>query len=260
MTRPRAADDNNSAASVAATAKLRYVTAPPVPQHDVAAWFDATYRLKGLKYLRPARAYPIFLQLLQAAAGQRLLDVACGPGLLLAAANERGLIASGVDLSAAAIDMAKQALPTVDVRVGNAEALPFADGSFDFVTCLGSLERFLDRERALAEMARVGKPGARFCFLVRNASTLVWRFWRQGLGQREVQGHQDALTLAGWQQLFHRCGFVIERVLPDQWPTQRWRQLLPWWRPRLGHSEPLARGLLPPRWCNELVVVLRRAP
>jgi SAM-dependent methyltransferase len=236
------------------------VSAPPVPQDDIASWFDATYRQKGLRYLRPPRAYPIFVQLLAATPGQRLLDVACGPGLLLQAAAERGLTVAGIDLSATAIAMAQQAMPAADVRAGNAEALPFADGTFDHVTCLGSLERFLDRDQALSEIARVAKPTARFCFLVRNASTLVWRWWREGLGRREVDGHQDAQTLAQWRALFERRGFVVERVLPDQWPRQRLRHLLPFQRPRPGWREPEAGSLLPLRWCNELVFVLRRAP
>lgn len=228
-------------------------------QADVAAWFDATYREKGLRYLRPRRAYPIFVQLLGAAAGELLLDVACGPGLLLCAAVERGIAAHGVDLSHEAIALARELVPGAFVQQGNAERLPFADHTFDHVTCLGSIERFLDRERALREMQRVGKPGARFCFLVRNASTFVWRVWRQGLGRREVRGHQDALTLAQWRELFERCGFAIDAVLPDQWPRQRVRQLLPWWRPRPGRSEPVARPIVPLRWCNELVFVMRRA-
>ncbi|MCA8974030.1 MAG: methyltransferase domain-containing protein [Planctomycetes bacterium] len=232
---------------------------PPVDQEEVAAWFDETYRRKGFSYLRPPRAYPIFVQLVGVAPGARLLDVACGPGLVLRAALERGVAASGIDISAQAIALANQHLPAADAREGNAEQLPFADGTFDGVTCLGSIERFLDRERALREMLRVAKPDARFCFLVRNASTFVWRFWREGLGHREVKGHQDARTIVQWRELFARCGFVVEDVLPDQWPRQRWRQLLPWWRPRPGRREPVARPMIPLRWCNELVFVLRRA-
>ncbi|HEX6813771.1 MAG TPA: methyltransferase domain-containing protein [Planctomycetota bacterium] len=228
-----------------------------VSQTDVAAWFDRTYLTKGLRYLRPQRSYPIFVQLLEARPGERLLDVACGPGLLLRAAKERGVEASGVDLSREALALAKELEPAVDVHHGNAERLPFADATFDCVTCIGSIERFFDREQALREMQRVAKPGARFCFLVRNASTLVWRVWRQGLGRRQVQGHQDARTLAQWRELFARCGFAVQRVLPDQWPRARWRQLLPWWRPRPGRKEPEARSFVPLRWCNELVFVLR---
>lgn len=235
------------------------MSAPPVGQHEVAAWFDATYRQKGLGYLRPLRAYPVFVQLLGAKAGERLLDVACGPGLLLQAARERGVRASGVDLSTAAIELAHARFPGLDAQVGNAEHLPFADATFDHVTCLGSLERFLDRPAALREMQRVAKPTARFCFLVRNASTLTWRVWRQQLGRREVQGHQDAQTLEQWQHLFARSGLAVQQVLPDQWPVQRWRQLLPWWRPRPDRDEPVHRGLLPARWSNELVFVLQRS-
>lgn len=235
------------------------MTAPSPSQTDVAAWFDATYRKKGLRYLRPRRAYPIFVQLLDLPPASHVLDVACGPGHLLCAALERGHRAAGVDLSQAAVTIAHELLPAADVRQGNAEHLPFADGTFDGVTCLGSIERFLDRERALGEMLRVAKPDARFCFLVRNASTLVWRVWRQGLGRREVQGHQDALTIEQWRALFTRVGFAIERVLPDQWPRARFRQLLPWARPRPDRPEPEARPLVPLRWCNELVFVLRRA-
>lgn len=239
----------------------QHIVAPPeVDQADVAAWFDATYRRKGLRYLRPRRAYPIFVQLLGLPPGGRVLDVACGPGLLLCAALERGHAAAGVDLSGEAIALAKELVPAADVRQGNAERLPFADATFDGVTCLGSIERFLDREQALREMRRVAKPTARFCFLVRNASTLVWRVWRQGLGHREVQGHQDALTLQAWHELFARCGFAVERVLPDQWPRQRLRQLAPWWRPSPGRREPVGRPIVPLRWCNELVFVLRALP
>jgi SAM-dependent methyltransferase len=230
----------------------------PVAQTGIAAWFDATYRTKGLRYLRPPRSYPIFVQLLDARPGERLLDVACGPGLLLRAARERGVDASGIDLSREAVALAKQLLSGVDAQQGNAERLPFADGTFDCVTCIGSIERFLDRGAALREMQRVAKPDARFCFLVRNASTLVWRVWRQWLGRRQVQGHQDARTLAQWRELFVQCGFVVQRVLPDQWPRARFRQLLPWWRPRPGRKEPESGSLVPLRWCNELVFVLRR--
>ena len=82
----------------------------PVSQSEVAAWFDATYRKKGLKYLRPPRSYPIFVQLSGVRSGDRLLDVACGPGLILRAAMERGVVASGIDISQQAIDLARDVL------------------------------------------------------------------------------------------------------------------------------------------------------
>lgn len=235
------------------------MSAPEVSQAEVAAWFDATYRRKGLRYLRPPRAYPIFVQLLDLPPHGRVLDVACGAGHVVRAALERGHEAAGIDVSGEAIALARQRLPAADLRQANAEQLPFADGTFDGVTCIGSIERFLDRESALREMQRVATADARFCFLVRNASTLVWRVWRQRLGRREVAGHQDALTLAEWSGLFERAGFTVERVLRDQWPWQRLAQLLPGRRPRPGRREAEAPALVPLRWCNELLFVLRRA-
>jgi hypothetical protein len=66
------------------------------------------------------------------------------------------------------------------------------------------------------------------------------------------------MTLTAWRALFARNGLTIEAVLPDQWPRQRWRQCLPGQAPQPGRPERVARSLLPVRWCNELVVVLRK--
>jgi ubiquinone/menaquinone biosynthesis C-methylase UbiE len=226
-------------------------------QTRVAAWFDAVYRERGLRYLRPAAAYGVYLQLLRARPGESLLDVGCGPGLLLEHAVARGMRTAGVDLSAAAVAMAHTRLPEASVRAGNAESLPFADASFDCVSAIAALERVIDRGRALREMARVGKPAARYCVMVRNADTPVWRLWRQALGRREVDGHQDALPLREWRQLFVRHGFRVADVVPDQWPRQRLRRWLGL-RPAPG-AEPLARGLLPLRFAPQFVFLLEKA-
>ncbi|MEM7199467.1 MAG: class I SAM-dependent methyltransferase [Planctomycetota bacterium] len=234
------------------------MTAASGEQAGIAAWFDATYRRLGFGYLRPPAAYPIYLQLLGAKSGDSLLDVACGPGLLLRAATERGVRAHGIDLAPTAVDMARRYAPDAQVAVGNSEALPWPTGTFDHVTCIGSLERMIDRRRVLAEVQRVARPDARFCFMVRNAQSLSWRVWRRGMRRQNHDGHQDAGTLAGWRALFAECGFVVDAVYPDQWLRQRVRSL---WRgqPRPGRPEPVTRGVLPLRLALEFVFVLRRA-
>lgn len=236
------------------------MTRSPTPprQDDVATWFEQTYRSAGFRYLRPLAAYPIFLQLLDTRPGEHLLDIACGPGLLLKAAVERGVRASGIDLARAAVDLARRFVPEADVRQGNAETLPFADDTFDCVTCIGSLERFLDRSRALREMRRVARPGARLCLMVRNADTLSWRLWRRALGRQNLRGHQDAGTLDEWRGLFEDQGFTVEQVHVDQWLRQRLRRILRGFRdPGPDRPEPVARPVLPLRWANEFVFVLR---
>ena len=94
----------------------------------------------------------------------RLLDVGCGTGAavrLAAPAVERAV---GVDLSAAMIARGRELaarLPNVELREGDAEALPFDDGAFTAALCTTSLHHYPQPERAIAEIARVLAPGGR---------------------------------------------------------------------------------------------------
>src|SRR3954464_13684256 len=65
--------------------------------------------------------------------GTRVLNVASGPGYVAAAAAERGAFVMRVDIAWAMICRARRLHPQLAFRLGNAEALPFADGSFDAV-------------------------------------------------------------------------------------------------------------------------------
>jgi ubiquinone/menaquinone biosynthesis C-methylase UbiE len=93
-----------------------------------------------------------------------LLDVGCGPGLFLKALAEQNpeLTLAGLDLSPEMIRVAKERLGTrADLRVGDAEALPWGDERFDHVVCIDSFHHYPNAARALAEMHRVLKRGAR---------------------------------------------------------------------------------------------------
>lgn len=228
-------------------------------QRGVADWFDGTYRAKGFRYLRPLDAYPIFLQLLDAKPGERLLDVACGPGLLLKASLLRGVLPHGIDISEVAVGMAKMFVPEADVQVANAESLPFEDATFDLLTCIGSLERMFDRAAVLAEMRRVTKPGARLCLMLRNAEAPGWRFWRRLLRNQNHAGHQDAKDLNRWRDLIESEGFTVEKVVMDQWARQKLRRWLRGGcRPAPGKPEPIARPLVSMNLAYEHIFVLRR--
>lgn len=226
-------------------------------QRGITDWFDATYARRGARYLRPVRAYRIYPELLEVGPTDRLLDVACGPGVLLQAASEHTERLHGCDISTVAVGMARERIPGARVLVANAETLPYPDGVFDVVTCLGSLERMLDRPRALGEMARVGAPGARYCFLVRNSNTGRWKLVSSAHARRPDRGHADADTMEAWARLFRSSGLAVERVLPDQYPLLR-RRL--WRRLRLGpsHFRTVALSRAPLERANEFVFVLEK--
>lgn len=65
--------------------------------------------------------------------GARVLDVASGPGYVTARAAERGASVVGVDIAESMLAVARASYPELDFRLGNAEALPFPNGSFDAV-------------------------------------------------------------------------------------------------------------------------------
>ncbi|HEY1372040.1 MAG TPA: methyltransferase domain-containing protein [Candidatus Binatia bacterium] len=106
------------------------------------------------------------LDAVDAGPGVRLLDVASGPGYVAGAAAERGATVTGVDFSAPMVAAARQKYSKANFRHGDAEALPFDDGSFDAVTMNYGLLHLGDPDRALAEACRVLRPGGRFAFTV----------------------------------------------------------------------------------------------
>src|SRR6056297_1473121 len=95
-------------------------------QEEIKNWFNKTYSSRGKLYLRPVKAYYIFLELLAVEPGSKLLDVACGLGRLLEAATEYKCALSGIDISDVAVGKAQKKLPKANIVQGNAEELPFA--------------------------------------------------------------------------------------------------------------------------------------
>ncbi|MEM6483826.1 MAG: class I SAM-dependent methyltransferase [Pseudomonadota bacterium] len=227
-----------------------------VRQREIASWFDKTYSMRGLSYLRPSRAYEVFSQMLGLSPGDSLLDIACGPGLFLEQAQRCGVQVSGVDISPVAIGLARKRVAGAGLAIGAADRLPYIDGTFDFVTCFGSLERFLSARCALDEMNRVLHDDGRVLIMVRNSLTPGWQaISKLGLGNQA--GHQGAGSLDHWQQLLEASGFTVLEVHPDQWPLMRWQRLKFW----LGADADFAsirRGYLPITCANELIFLCRK--
>jgi len=91
--------------------------------------------------------------------GERALDVACGPGIVMAALQRAGLLAVGIDLTLA---MLREAASRGGCFVqGDTGRLPFRESTFDVVVCRNSLHHVSDPSGAIREMARVLRPGGR---------------------------------------------------------------------------------------------------
>jgi ubiquinone/menaquinone biosynthesis C-methylase UbiE len=96
----------------------------------------------------------------------RLLDVACGPGLVVCAFAPHVQAATGIDVTPAMLERARKlaadkGLANVAWRQGDVYALPYVDASFTIVTTRFSFHHFLDPAAVLREMVRVCAPGGR---------------------------------------------------------------------------------------------------
>jgi ubiquinone/menaquinone biosynthesis C-methylase UbiE len=107
----------------------------------------------------------VLLDRVSIASGDRVLDLACGTGIVARLAKERlgnkGRVV-GVDLSPQMLDVGRTIAPSIEWREGNAMALPFDETEkFDVVVCQQGLQFFPDKAAAAREMRRVLAPGGR---------------------------------------------------------------------------------------------------
>jgi SAM-dependent methyltransferase len=181
---------------------------------QIQRYYDDDYYSGTIPDVRVSRHLRRLARSLRLGPEQQILDVACGKGEWLVAASEQGALPAGIDLSSVAIGVCRTSLPDGEFHVGPAEELPFPDNRFDLVSCLGSLEHFVEPDRALREMLRVAKPDARFLILVPNDGFLLRRL---GLykGTRQTVAREMVLPLHDWQTLFSKAGLRIQRRWKD---------------------------------------------
>ena len=104
-------------------------------------------------------AWIVVLKASDVGPGDRVLDVGCGSGDLLAHLDELGFSIAGVDPAPGMIARARSRVPGSDIRLGDAERLPWPDDTFDLVTAVNALQFAEDTVGALAELVRVTVPG-----------------------------------------------------------------------------------------------------
>jgi SAM-dependent methyltransferase len=94
-------------------------------------------------------------------AGTNLLDVGCGSGVFASLAWRNGAVVTGIDAAERMLAIAKGRVPDAEFQVAEMEELPYADDSFDIATGFNSFQYAADPIHAMAEAARVVRPGGR---------------------------------------------------------------------------------------------------
>jgi len=102
----------------------------------------------------------------EVSSGMCVLDVACGPGYVSAGLRDVGAVPTGIDFSENMIAIARMMFRDISFLKGDAQDLPFEDGSFDGVLNNFGLLHVSDPAKACAEACRVLKPHGRFGFSV----------------------------------------------------------------------------------------------
>lgn len=148
-----------------------------------------------------------------AGADDTVLDVACGPGLVVAAFARVARHVTGIDVTPAMIARARElttGISNVTLEVGNVMALPYADGAFSLVVSRFAFHHFQQPAAVLAEMKRVCEPGGRIvvCDLFASDDPVKAAAFHAMEMMRDPS-HARALPLAELSSLFENAGLTV---------------------------------------------------
>lgn len=110
--------------------------------------------------------YDHALQLLQLTRAHQLLDIGCGSGLFCSEASRFTSHVTGFDATPELLDEARKRAPALTFLAGEMEELPFPDAQFDVVTGFNSFQYAADVPKALADAARILKPGGKLIAMI----------------------------------------------------------------------------------------------
>jgi 2-polyprenyl-6-hydroxyphenyl methylase/3-demethylubiquinone-9 3-methyltransferase len=182
-------------------------------------WWDRTSEFRPLHDINPLRAN--YIDEHSPVAGQRLVDVGCGGGILAEAMAQRGAEVTGIDMGEAPLAVARlhqlESGVEVDYRQCTAEQLADEEaGTFDIVCCLEMLEHVPDPGAVITACAELAKPGAALYFSTINRNPKSFAFAIVGAehilkllpaGTHEYAKFIKPSELAGW---LRDAGLVLQ--------------------------------------------------
>ena len=186
---------------------------PKVTKVEIKEYYERYHIERKENSWRPLEAYRLIQKYLNMKKGKKLLDIGCGTGYLLKTAELKGVITYGIDISKEAVNISETIANNSQLSVADGEKLPFCDGCFDYITCLGTLEHFLDVNKGVQEMARVSKNSAVICIMLPNVNFFGWG--PQNKGTRQI--NEFLFDLRGWSGVLKKNGLVIRKIYQDKW-------------------------------------------
>ena len=215
---------------------------------DMKSFYDDVYYADANKPLQGTAHLRNLAKIAAVSSDDAVLDIACGLGEWLHVCLNSGASVAGVDLSERAIEYCEKHMPDGEFHAVAAEHLPFDDAQFDLLSCLGSLEHFVDPVVALKEMARVAKPHARFLILVPNADFLTRKLRLFG-GTNQKEAKEVVRTLPEWEKLFNQAGLNVTTKWKDlHVMSWSWISMNGWLAAPLRALQALALVFWPLRW------------
>ncbi|HVB81203.1 MAG TPA: class I SAM-dependent methyltransferase [Candidatus Binataceae bacterium] len=153
-------------------------------------------------------------------AGKRVLEIGCGAGPATCLFASFGAAITSVDLTQSAVEMTHLHEPRATVLQMDAEALTFADASFDHVFSWGVIHHTANPTKAFGEIARVLRPGGTALLMVYNRASL--RYWIKGAIWLFLRGRLWRGETFTTVQRFFTDGYFHRHYTPSELPEALW--------------------------------------
>lgn len=162
---------------------MTMIATPPdlaaIKQRQQATWASGDYHMIGTQILIVSE---LLIEALDVHSTERVLDVATGSGNAALAAARRGNPVVGLDYVPGLLERARRRAETEGLEAtfvdGDAEALPFDDGSFDVVSSVFGAMFAPDQERTASELARVTRPGGRIGLVAHTPEGFIGQLFK----------------------------------------------------------------------------------
>jgi len=166
--------------------------------------------------IRNQEALDRMVEMAEAGPDDTVLDVACGPGLVVCAFARVVRHATGIDLTPAMLEQARalqheQGLENISWRQGDVLPLPYADGQFSIVSARFAVHHFPDPLAVLKEMRRVCQPGGRIV-VADSAPEAAKAAAFNAMEQLRDPSHVRAMPVEELRSLFVNAGISEPRV------------------------------------------------